>query len=111
MPGIRAVRWCCLSQWLTGTRLYRKVSEAILRAQARRRLARIDAARVDRCQVVVLKGMLKQARGTRFGHEHDFRRISSVADYQRLVPLSTPQSMWEKYWQPALPEPALATWP
>ncbi len=108
---MRDVRWCRLSEWLTGTRVYRKVSEVMLRAQSRLRLSRLDSCRVERSQLVALQWMLHKARATRFGQEHDFRRIGSIRDYQRLVPLSTLRSLWLRYWQPALPDAASATWP
>jgi len=111
MNAVRDVRWCRLSEWLTGTRVYRKVSEAILRAQARLRLARLESCRIERSQLMALQWMLHRARQTPFGQEHDFRRIGSVSDYQRLVPLSTPQSLWSRYWHRAEPEPTQATWP
>jgi hypothetical protein len=111
MAVVRDVRWCRLSEWLTGTRIYRKVSEVMLRAQSRLRLSRLESCRVERSQLMSLQCMLHKARATRFGQEHDFRRIGSIRDYQRLVPLSTLRSLWLRYWQPAVPEAARATWP
>src|SRR2546421_7899712 len=109
MNAFRAGRWCRLSQWMSGTRIYRWASQAMLRAQCRMRLKRIDACQVDRSQLVALQGMVHRARGTLFGQDHDFRRIESVRDYQRLVPLTTPQALWSRYWRITSPEPALAT--
>ncbi len=59
----------------------------------------------------MLLGLLNEARNTRFGVEHDFRRIHTVEDYRRLVPLTTRVDLWRDYWEPALPHVAGATWP
>jgi hypothetical protein len=58
-----------------------------------------------------LFGLLHQAQATRFGIEHDFHRIRTVADYRRLVPLCTRAELWRDYWQPVYPHLAGATWP
>ena len=78
MNMLDSARWCRFWQWITGTRVYRKVSEALLRAQATLRLARLDACRTDRAQLVALQWMVHRARKTRFAREHDFSRIGGI---------------------------------
>jgi hypothetical protein len=83
----------------------------MLRAAGRCHLARFDRQAPARCQSRILLGLLHQARNTRFGREHDFRRIRSVEDFRRLVPLCTRADLWGQYWQPVYPHLAGATWP
>ena len=91
--------------------LARRTAEALLRAGGRRHLARFDGLAPARCQTRILLGLLHQAQSTQFGRERDFRRIRTVADYRRLVPLCTRAELWRDYWQPVYPHLAGATWP
>jgi hypothetical protein len=97
--------------WFTTSSLARQTAEALLRAGGRCHLAGLDRLAPARCQTRILLGLLHQARATRFGQEHDFRRIRTVADYRRLVPLRTRAELWRDYWQPVYPHLAGATWP
>ena len=84
---------------------------ALLRLRAGVRigeLARQDAVGVQRR---VLAGLLHRARDTRFGREHGFASISSVAAYQTQVPLRHYEAFWTRYWQPAFPKLRGVTWP
>jgi hypothetical protein len=85
-----SARWDDLLQTFSWTATIRRVTEVLFRTLARRHLARLDKTRPDRCQERVLRGLIHQARGSRFGRDHDFRRIRSVADYRRLVPSQLP---------------------
>jgi hypothetical protein len=78
---------------------------------ARRRLTALDHLAAVRSQARILRGLVHRARNTRFGREHDFRRIRTAADFRRLVPLRTPQQLWNEYWRAALPTLADVTWP
>jgi hypothetical protein len=82
-----------------------------LRAAGRRHLARLDRLAPAPCQQRILLGLLHEAQTTRFGREHDFRRIRTPADFRRLVPLSTRAELWREYWQPVYPHLGGATWP
>src|SRR5262249_6525544 len=86
-------------------------TEAFLRASSRRLVTRFDRTDPTRSQLRVLLGLLHQARATRFGIAHDFRRIRTAADYRRLVPLTTRARLWRDAWESALPHVAGATWP
>lgn len=105
------VNWQAVHGWLTESSLVRRTAEALLRAAGRRHLARFDQHAPTRSQNRILLGLLHQARSTRFGREHDFRRIRSLDDYRRLVPLRTRAELWREYWQPVYPRLAGATWP
>ena len=69
------------------------------RRARRRRPARRPVPRSSRR----LLRLVRQRRGTRFGRDHDFARIRTVADYQRRVPLRDYEAFWKDYWQPAFP--------
>jgi GH3 auxin-responsive promoter len=98
-------------QWLAETRLARRVVDTLFRAKARRRIVELDRQSLARCQNRTLLGLVHKGHATRFGRDHDFRRIRNVEDFQRLVPLRTPAELWREYWQPAYPNLAGATWP
>jgi hypothetical protein len=55
--------------------------------------------------------LVRQARDTRFGRDHGFNRITSVADFQRQVPLRHYEDLWRDYWQPAFPTLSDVSWP
>jgi hypothetical protein len=97
--------------WFTETSLVRRAAEALFRACARRHLARFDQQAPGPSQKRILLGLVHQARATRFGLDHDFRRIRTVEDYRRLVPLCTRADLWRLYWQPVSPHLGGATWP
>jgi hypothetical protein len=40
---------------------------------------------------------------TRFGREHDFRRVRSVSDYRDRVPPRSDEAFWTEYWQRDFP--------
>jgi hypothetical protein len=97
--------------WLAETRLARSVVDTIFRGRARRRMFELDQPALERSQNRTLLGLVHHARRTRFGRDHDFPRIRTTSDFQRLVPLRTPAELWREYWQPAFPNLAGATWP
>jgi hypothetical protein len=103
--------WKDVHQWLADTRFGRQVAGAALHAGCRWRLAWFDQLSPARSQVRTLRGLLHQAQATRFGREHDFRRIRTGEDFRRLVPLTTPADLWRSYWQPVFPHLGGATWP
>jgi hypothetical protein len=91
--------------------LLRRAADFAFGRYARRRaraLDRLDAAAEQRRTLLRL---VRHARATRFGREHDFGRIRAVADYQRRVPLRDYDAFWQTYWQPAFPRLCDVTWP
>jgi hypothetical protein len=89
----------------------RRAGEVLFRALCRRHLVRFDRLDLARGQARLLLGLLHQAQSTRFGRDHDFRRIRTVADYRRLVPLRSRGDLWRDYWEHAFPDLAGCTWP
>jgi GH3 auxin-responsive promoter len=68
----------------------------------------MDAAKV---QHNALMKLVRHARNTRFGFDHDFSRISSVADYQARVRIRDYEWFWNTYWKNAYPNLDNVTWP
>jgi hypothetical protein len=100
-----------VQRWLTNRSLVRRMTEAVWTAAGRCHLARLDRLAPARCQGRILLGLVHRALATRFGRDHDFRRIRSIADYRRLVPLYSRAELWREYWQSVYPHLAGATWP
>lgn len=71
----------------------------------------IDRQDPARTQERQLLGLVRRAAATRFGKDHDFARIRSVADYQARVPLRTYNQHWDAYWKDPFPHLADVTWP
>ena len=103
--------WESLQQWLLGTRLVRRLMDTLFRGRARRHVAALDHLNAPRRQLRTLRGLVHLGHTTRFGREHDFRRIRTAEDFRRLVPLRTPADFWRDYWQPAFPNLGGVTWP
>jgi hypothetical protein len=89
----------------------RRAVDALFRQVARRRTCRLDRLSVGQVQHETLLRLVRFSRDTRFGRDHDFASIRSVADYQRRVPLRTYEQFWNDYWQAAFPNLDDVTWP
>src|SRR5262249_6555419 len=96
---------------VSGNRLARWAADAVFGHYARRRVARLDRYPAARSPEQTVLRRVGQAAGTRFGREHGFGSIRTVADYQRRVPLRDYEAFWGEYWRPAFPHLADATWP
>lgn len=82
-----------------------------LRTYARRRITRLNREDPVQSQRRQLASLLKTARNTRFGREHGFSALRSVADYQRAVPLRRFDDFWSGYWSSAYPILDNLCWP
>ncbi|WP_428395013.1 GH3 family domain-containing protein [Lichenicoccus sp.] len=82
----------------------------LLRAFAERRLRTLGRQDPLRAQRQTLRSLLRRAAQTRFGLDHGFARISSVRDYQALVPLRTYEDFWRDYFAPSFPTLRDVTW-
>ncbi len=83
----------------------------LLRAYAARRLSRLaaqDPAATQRRQLLTL---VRRARATRFGRDHDFAAIRDVTDFQRCVALRRWEDFWRDYWSAPFPCLDDVTWP
>ena len=83
----------------------------LLKLYAARRLRNLRSENVCDSQSGQLMSLVRRAAETRFGRDHDFRRITSIDDFQAAVPLRRYEDMWREYWQPAFPVLKNCTWP
>jgi hypothetical protein len=98
-------------QSLAGKPLVRRAVDVVFDQYARRRVRRLDHRPAGPVQQDTLLRLVRHARTTRFGREHGFDAIHSVADYQQRVPLREYEQFWQQYWQPAFPRLDDVTWP
>ena len=96
---------------VSGNRLVRRAADAVFGHYARRRVAGLDRYPAARSQEQVLLRLVRQAAATRFGRDHGFAAIRTVADFQRRVPLRDYEAFWSEYWRPAFPQLTNSTWP
>lgn len=82
-----------------------------LKIYARMRLRHLAGEDVVESQRRVLKRLLAKARDTRFGREHGFAGIDSVAAYQARVPIRHHDDFWRDYWKESFPRIENVTWP
>jgi GH3 auxin-responsive promoter len=89
----------------------RFAAERLFGWYALRRVCQLDRLEPVAAQRATLLRLLRPAQRTRFGREHDFGRIRSIADYQYRVPIRDYEAFWHEYWQPAFPRLDNVTWP
>ncbi len=105
------------TKWLApiaGSRLVRRIADAAFVRAARHRVRQLDALDAGQAQEVVLRKLIRFAQNTRFGKDHDFRFLRTVADYQKRVPVREYEQFWAEYWNAdgRYPEASFnATWP
>src|SRR3954447_17542651 len=61
------------------------------------RTAELAEADPVQTQARILRRLVRRAAGTRFGRDHRFERIRTVADFQDSVPIRPYESLWETY--------------
>lgn len=83
----------------------------LLRLHARRRLRRLEALDPLETQQRQLLSLVRRAQQTRFGRDHGFSSIDSVAAFQARVPLRRYEDFWTGYWQSAFPQLGGTSWP
>jgi len=96
---------------LAGSALVRRAADACFRAYARQRVRQLDCLPVVQAQRETLLRLVRYSQDTRFGREHGFASIRSVADYQARVPLRDYDAFWTQYWQPTFPFLRNVSWP
>src|SRR5262245_61043903 len=100
-----------LFQSITGSRLVRTFADAAFARAANWRAAQLDALNVAKFQEATLLRFLRKAQNTRFGKDHDFRYLRTVADYQARVPIRDYDGFWNQYWKDSYPNLDDITWP
>jgi hypothetical protein len=83
----------------------------VLRLLARRRLAKLAQLDPAAAQQQTLLRLVARAAQTRFGRDHDFAAIRSVADFQARVPVRPFETLWADYWKAAWPILEDVSWP
>ncbi|QDU22610.1 GH3 family domain-containing protein [Urbifossiella limnaea] len=96
---------------LADSRLVRRAADAGFVRYAHARAAYLDRVDAGRLQRATLMSLVRRARDTRFGRDHDFGRITSVADFQARVPVRGYEFFWDTYWKPTFPRLDDVTWP
>ena len=87
------------------------LATSLLRLIARRRKHRLDQQDAVAEQERVLLRLVGKAKNTRFGRDHGFADIRSVADFQARVPLRRFDDMWDAYWGADFPVLRDVSWP
>ncbi len=75
------------------------------------RIWQINAQQCVATQERELLALVRRAAATRFGRDHDFASIRSVADFQDRVPLRSYEDFWKDYWKEPFPRLENCTWP
>ncbi len=83
----------------------------LLRLYADRRARRLAAMDAVEAQQHQLLGLVREARDTRFGRDHDFDGVWTVEDFQERVPLRRWEDFWRDYWRHDFPTLENVTWP
>lgn len=83
----------------------------LLRAYARLRQRRRIRRSPAETQAHTLRHLLQRARNTRFGRDHGFASIRTVADFQRAVPLRSYEDFLREYLSAGFPVLENVTWP
>lgn len=82
-----------------------------LRFYSKQRVSKLSSYAYSTIQENQLRSLLLKAQDTRFSRQHEFKKISNVADYQKQVPLRKYEDFWKEYWQKDFPNIIDCTWP
>jgi hypothetical protein len=100
--------------WLApfaGSKFIRTATDAGFVRLAHRRVKALDRMDVAQVQQDTLLKLVHRAADTRFGRDHDFAGVSSVADFQKRVAIRDYEAYWQEYWKEAYPRLQGVTWP
>ena len=96
---------------IVGRNWVRKVADSVLLRFAHNRTVALDRMDAGQVQHDTLMSLVRRAKNTKFGRDHDFSRIYSLADYQARVPIREYEFFWNNYWKDAYPRLDDITWP
>ncbi|MEJ5277105.1 MAG: GH3 auxin-responsive promoter family protein [Thermogemmata sp.] len=108
---VKSMRGIPLLASLAGSRLVRQVADTLMVRHAHYRTRQLDTLPIAQVQQNTLLSLIRRAAATRFGQDHDFSRLLSVADYQARVPLRHYEDFWTEYWKDTYPRLRGTTWP
>jgi len=83
----------------------------LLLLYAQWRIWQLNACKTSEMQEHELLRLVRKAKSTRFGRDHDFRNITGVRGFQQRVPLRTYDDFWNDYWKLDFPRLKDCTWP
>src|SRR5262249_44034852 len=83
----------------------------LLRLYARRRLAMLAREDAVAAQTAQLLRLVRAAQETRLRAAHDVAPIHRLPAVRTRAPLRRYDDFWTRYWKPAFPRIANATWP
>jgi hypothetical protein len=89
----------------------RRAVNAGFHAYARRRMREVDRLDAVDVQERTLRRLVRTAATTRFGKDHRFDEIRTVADFQQHVPPRTYEDLWRDYLKDQYPVYQDLTWP
>lgn len=84
---------------------------ALLRGYGRLRRRRLSRRTPAQIQAAELMRLVRRAERTRFGRDHDFAGIHSVADFQERVPLRDYEAFRRDYFERSFPVLTDVAWP
>ncbi|ADV62717.1 GH3 auxin-responsive promoter [Isosphaera pallida ATCC 43644] len=96
---------------MTGFSAVRSAVNAGFHAYALGRAAHLDRQNAVQVQQRVLKRLVRRAGSTRFGQDHRFDQIDSVAGFQTRVPIRDFEALWNAYLKTGYPAARDLTWP
>ncbi|MGL6076204.1 MAG: GH3 auxin-responsive promoter family protein [Fimbriiglobus sp.] len=102
------------TRWLAPVvdhRISRRIADAAFIQIAHRRARELDSLNVPQVQERTLLDFVRRAAGTKFGQQHRFDLIRTVADYQKQVPIRDYDAFWTEFWKDAYPNLGGITWP
>jgi hypothetical protein len=97
--------------WIAGSLPARLLVSAGFHLHAQLRTRVIAALDPKRTQERALLSLIRRARDTRFGRDHGFARIRTVAEFQSAVPLRAYEALWNDYLRDCYPVFQDLTWP
>jgi GH3 auxin-responsive promoter len=100
-----------IASGLTGSAPMRGLVNFGFHLHGRLRCQELAFADPVRVQGETLGWLIHKARSTRFGRDHRFGWIRSVAEFQRAVPIRTYEALWADYLRDAYPVFEDLTWP
>jgi hypothetical protein len=96
---------------LTSPTPVRRAVNAGFHLFARKRVASVESLDPVSTQQDTLLRLVRRAKSTRFGRDHGFTNIRSVADFLKAVPLRTYEDLWKHYLKDQYPIFDNLTWP
>ena len=96
---------------LVESRIVRGITDAAYVRLAHRRVAALDRLDIAAVQERTLLDLVGRAVDTKFGSDHGFASIRSIADYRARVPIREYSAFWDEYWKARYPRLQGTTWP